>query len=108
MKTDLDHLPANKQRELERVKAIIFEEFEDALALGTMSWKKKGRIDKIILYGSYARGGWVDEPHNDIINSRGIPLQTSLIDASTIRNNVAANRYVVDIVKESLSSKEKV
>ena len=63
MKTDLDHLPANKQRELERVKAIIFEEFEDAIALGTMGWKKKGRIDKIILYGSYARGGWVDEPH---------------------------------------------
>ena len=63
MRNDLDHLPANKQRELERVTAIIFEEFEDALALGTMSWKKKGRIDKIILYGSYARGGWVDEPH---------------------------------------------
>ncbi len=63
MKNDLDHLPANKQRELERVKAIVFEEFEDAIALGTMGWKKKGRIDKIILYGSYARGGWVDEPH---------------------------------------------
>ena len=63
MKTDLDHLPANKQRELERVKAIIFEEFEDAIALGTMGWKRKGRIDKVILYGSYARGGWVDEPH---------------------------------------------
>ena len=63
MKTDLDHLPANKQRELERVKAIVFEEFEDAIALGTMGWKKKGRIDKITLYGSYARGGWVDEPH---------------------------------------------
>ena len=63
MKTDLVHLPANKQRELDRVKAIVFEEFEDAIALGTMGWKKKGRIDKIILYGSYARGGWVDEPH---------------------------------------------
>ena len=63
MKTDLDHLPANKQRELERVKAIIFEEFEDALALAKHEWKKKGRIEKIILYGSYARGGWVDEPH---------------------------------------------
>ena len=63
MRTDLDHLPANKQRELERVKTIIFEEFEDAIALGTMGWKKKGRIDKVILYGSYARGGWVDEPH---------------------------------------------
>ncbi|MBL9071678.1 MAG: HEPN domain-containing protein [Sphingopyxis sp.] len=63
MRTDLDHLPANKQRELERVKQIIFEEFADNIALATMSWKKKGRIDKIILYGSYARGGWVDEPH---------------------------------------------
>jgi uncharacterized protein len=63
MRTDLDHLPANKQRELERVKAIIFEEFEDALALAKHEWKKKGRIEKVILYGSYARGGWVDEPH---------------------------------------------
>jgi len=63
MRTDLDHLPANKQRELERVKQIIFEEFADSIALATMSWKKKGRIEKLILYGSYARGGWVDEPH---------------------------------------------
>jgi predicted nucleotidyltransferase/HEPN domain-containing protein len=63
MRTDLDHLPANKQRELERVKQIIFEEFADSIALATMNWKKKGRIEKLILYGSYARGGWVDEPH---------------------------------------------
>src|SRR5690606_2171278 len=63
MRTDLDHLPAAKQREIERVKAIIFEEFEDALALAQHEWKKKGKILKIILYGSYARGDWVDEPH---------------------------------------------
>jgi predicted nucleotidyltransferase/HEPN domain-containing protein len=63
MRTDLDHLPANKQREIERVKNIIFEEFADSIALATMNWKKKGRIEKLILYGSYARGGWVDEPH---------------------------------------------
>jgi predicted nucleotidyltransferase/HEPN domain-containing protein len=63
MRTDLDHLPPNKQRELERVKAIIFEEFADSIALATMNWKRKGRIEKLILYGSYARGGWVDEPH---------------------------------------------
>ena len=59
MRTDLDHLPANKQRELERVVEILFEEFGDA----TAGRKKLGRILKIILYGSYARGGWVDEPH---------------------------------------------
>jgi predicted nucleotidyltransferase len=63
MRTDLDHLPAAKQRELERVVQILFEEFGEAIALGTQDWKRKGRILKIILYGSYARGGWVDEPH---------------------------------------------
>ncbi len=63
MRTDLDHLPAAKQREIERVVQFIFEEFDDALVLAKQAWKKRGRIDKIILYGSYARGGWVDEPH---------------------------------------------
>jgi len=63
MRTDLDHLPPAKQRELERVVRILFEEFGEATALATQDWKKKGRILKIILYGSYARGGWVDEPH---------------------------------------------
>ena len=63
MKTDLDHLPPQKQRELERVVQLIFEEFEDAFALAKHDWKKAGRILKVILYGSYARGTWVDEPH---------------------------------------------
>jgi predicted nucleotidyltransferase/HEPN domain-containing protein len=63
MRSSLDHLPAQKQRELERIVQIVFEEFEDALALATQNWKRKGRIAKIILYGSYARGGWIDEPH---------------------------------------------
>jgi predicted nucleotidyltransferase/HEPN domain-containing protein len=63
MRTDFDHLPAVKQRELERVVQILFEEFGEATGLATQEWKKKGRILKVILYGSYARGGWVDEPH---------------------------------------------
>lgn len=63
MKTDLDHLPADKRRELERVVRILFEEFDDALAMASDGWKKKGRVLKVILYGSYARGGWIDEPH---------------------------------------------
>jgi predicted nucleotidyltransferase len=63
MRTDLDHLPPQKQRELERVVQLIFEEFDDAFALSKHEWKKAGRILKIILYGSYARGTWVDEPH---------------------------------------------
>lgn len=63
MRDTLDHLPATKQRELERVVQILFEQFADATAIATSDWKKQARILKVILYGSYARGGWVDEPH---------------------------------------------
>jgi len=63
MRRDLDHLPAGKQRELERVLQLVFDEFNDVTACASASRKKAGRILKVILYGSYARGGWVDEPH---------------------------------------------
>jgi len=63
VKTELNHLPPAKRRELELVVQLIFEEFTDALALAQQSWKKQGRILKIILFGSHARGGWVNEPH---------------------------------------------
>jgi len=62
MKTDLDHLPEAKKRELARVVEILFAEFEAAIAGGTMPYKRKGAILKIILFGSYARGDWVDDP----------------------------------------------
>jgi hypothetical protein len=63
MRTDLDHLPPAKRRELERVAQALFEEFADATAIANSDWKKNARILKVILYGSYARGGWVDEPY---------------------------------------------
>jgi predicted nucleotidyltransferase len=62
MKTDLDHLPSQKQRELQHVVRVLFEEFEREIGLATQAWKKRGRILKVILYGSYARGDWVDDP----------------------------------------------
>lgn len=62
MKSSLDHMPLRKQRELGRVLEILHEEFEDVLKEGSAQFKKRGRILKIILFGSYAKGGWVDEP----------------------------------------------
>ena len=62
MKTDLDHLPKQKQRELAHVVRVLFEEFEEQTARATQGWKKRGRILKVVLYGSYARGDWVDDP----------------------------------------------
>lgn len=63
MKTDLAHLPPRKRSELERVVTLVFEYFDVATAEHARDWKKKGRINKIILYGSHARGSWVHEPH---------------------------------------------
>lgn len=51
---------------------------------------------------------WRDFADNEITNARMIPLHASLIDASTLKNNAAASRYVIDIVKESLSPNERV
>ncbi|CDM55930.1 putative nucleotidyltransferase [Rhizobium favelukesii] len=45
-----------KQRELGRILEILHEEFEDALTDGTADFKKRGRILKIVLFGSYAQG----------------------------------------------------
>ncbi|TPI09920.1 ATP-dependent endonuclease [Mesorhizobium sp. B4-1-3] len=42
------------------------------------------------------------------ITPRAVPIKPTLIDASTIRNNAAANRYVVDIVRDSLTRKDQV
>lgn len=65
MKTGLNHLPPVKQHELGRVVEIILEEFDDALKGATATFKKRGRILKIILFGSYARGTFVDEPRTN-------------------------------------------
>lgn len=61
--TSLDHLSPVKQDELKRLVEILHEEFDDALKGGSAAFKKKGRILKIILFGSYARGTFVDELH---------------------------------------------
>ena len=56
----LAHLPDRKRRELERVAAILFDEFDDALKTKLSMKGKRGRILKLILFGSYARGDWVE------------------------------------------------
>lgn len=64
MKTSLDHLPTAKQRELEHIKTVLMREFEAAIAGGTQPWRRNGKILKIILFGSFSRTDWVDEPQN--------------------------------------------
>jgi len=71
MRADLDHLPAKQQRELERVRTTLLTEFDAAIKSGgggTQSWRRDGRVLKIILFGSYARNDWVDEPDNGYLS----------------------------------------
>ncbi|MCX7587276.1 HEPN domain-containing protein [Phenylobacterium sp. 58.2.17] len=62
MKTRLDHLPAGKRHELEFVIEVLREGFAEAISRRTMPRFKNGRILKVILFGSYARGDWVEDP----------------------------------------------
>jgi predicted nucleotidyltransferase/HEPN domain-containing protein len=64
MRRDVDHLPAVQQGELERVQRVLMEEFAEAISKATTPSRKNGKILKIILFGSYARKDWVDEPEN--------------------------------------------
>lgn len=64
MRSDVDHLPSVQQGELDRVKQLLMGEFAEATARANQPWKKNGRILKVILFGSYARDDWVDEPEN--------------------------------------------
>ncbi len=58
----LDHLPDGKRRELEFVVGLIREGFAKAIAHRTQPRFRTGKLLKIILFGSYARGDWVDDP----------------------------------------------
>ncbi len=51
MKTDLSHLPHHKQEELKLILAALIPRYTE--------------IEMIILFGSYARGNWVEDKYED-------------------------------------------
>ncbi|SEP51182.1 Predicted nucleotidyltransferase [Methylobacterium sp. ap11] len=57
----LAHLPDRKRRELQHAVRILFEEFEDAQRTKLSDKARRGRILKLVLFGSYARGDWVED-----------------------------------------------
>ncbi|MEQ1883201.1 MAG: HEPN domain-containing protein [Burkholderiales bacterium] len=59
MRKDTDHLTRQQQRLLERGVEIIRQEFAEAIKGKSWEREKQGRILKIVLYGSMARGSAV-------------------------------------------------
>lgn len=77
MKSNLDHLPERQQAELEAITGHLLRGFETAIAGGTSAWRRHARIYKIILFGSYARGDFVDEPENGYLSDFDILVVVS-------------------------------
>jgi len=92
MRTDVDHLPSLQQDELGRIRQALLSEFAVATARATQPWRKNGKVRKIILFGSYARGDWVDEPDNGYQSDFDILVIVSHKDLT----DVAEYWYIVE------------
>lgn len=62
LRTDLGHLPLAKRAELAFAVEVLKEELAKSLATRQAPKLVSGSILKIILFGSYARGDWVEDP----------------------------------------------
>lgn len=69
----LAHLPDRKRRELERAAQILFDELEESLKTKLSEKGRRGRILKLILFGSYARGDWVEDRKSGYSSRRFAP-----------------------------------
>lgn len=58
----LDHLPAGKRAELAFVVDVLRTAFDEERSTRQSPALRDGAILKIILFGSYARGDWVEDP----------------------------------------------
>jgi predicted nucleotidyltransferase len=98
MRTNIDHLPQVQQDELARVVQILMGEFEAATARATNTSRRNGRIYKILLFGSYARTDWVDEPENGYQSDFDLLIVVSHKDLTEIADYwyVAEDRILRD------------
>lgn len=62
VRTDVDHLPEAKRAELGVAVEIVREGFREALSRRTQERYRQGELLKLVLFGSYARGDWVEDP----------------------------------------------
>jgi len=71
MKTTLDHLPERKQRDIQFIATVLRDALDEFLD-GKTGSKLNYRIQKIILFGSHAKGTWVDDPANGYLSDYDI------------------------------------
>lgn len=72
MKNSLDHLPKNKQTELQKIAQTIRENCSD--------------VEKIILFGSYARGNYKEEKDIEIDSKSGHPSDYDILVVTSTKD----------------------
>jgi predicted nucleotidyltransferase/HEPN domain-containing protein len=123
MKHELDHLPEGKRRELALVVELIREGFARAIKFRSQPRFRHGKLLKIILFGSYARGDWVEDPvgryfsdydllvvvdHEDLTDVPEFWLKTEdrllevLAEGTRLRTPVSLVYHSLDDVNEKL------
>jgi predicted nucleotidyltransferase/HEPN domain-containing protein len=123
MKHDLDHLPEGKRRELELVVEIIRDGFATAIRHRTQPRFRLGKLLKVLLFGSFARGDWVEDPvgryfsdydllvvvdHEDLTDVPEFWLKTEdrllelLAEGTRLRTPVSLVYHSLDDVNEKL------
>ncbi len=103
MKTALDHLPEQKQQYVKAIRDIILNDVEQLIEKSTGK-KQLSKIKHIILFGSYAKGTYVDDPTNGYISDYDILVTLNngnLIDEYELWRNIEekADRRVHSPVK---------
>jgi predicted nucleotidyltransferase/HEPN domain-containing protein len=68
MRTTLDHLPVRNQQEILTLVRLLLETFKASFSYTSAPGKRGGRILKIILFGSYAKGSWVNDPAHGYVS----------------------------------------
>ena len=75
--TSLNHLPEGKQNTLAEIRRLIVNEVEAYVEHKHDNSKRHGHIVWLVLFGSYARGTYVDNPINGYISDFDILVAVS-------------------------------
>lgn len=67
MKTSLDHLPEDKQNTIEEIRRVILNEVDEFVA-SKVGKKSLSRVVWVVLFGSYARGDFVESPETGYVS----------------------------------------
>lgn len=80
MKTSIDHLPEEMQRDIETIVTLLRDEVDTYIEKKSSIPDNNG-IVKIILFGSHAKGSWVNDPENGYTSDYDILL---LLNSETL------------------------